>query len=70
VEGKSGEALEEFGPLFVPSLIVLEDYVFLPFCRSMFMLAPLMIIASTKATKARVSSSTNTFAREKTHSST
>jgi hypothetical protein len=52
VEGNSGEALEEFGPPFAPSLIVLADYVSLPFIMSMFMLAPLIIIASTKSTKA------------------
>jgi hypothetical protein len=50
VEGNSSEALEEFGHYFAPSL------TFLPFPsisdEYMFMLAPLMIIASTKSTKA------------------
>jgi hypothetical protein len=52
LEGNSCEAVEEFGPPFAPSLIVLADYVSLPFLMSMFMLAPLMITTSTKSTKA------------------
>jgi hypothetical protein len=52
VEGNSGEAFEEFGPRFVPSLIILADYISLPFIMSMFMLAPPIVIASTKSTKA------------------
>jgi hypothetical protein len=47
----SSEALEAFGPPFASSLIVLTGYVSLPFLMSMFMLAPLRIIASTKSTK-------------------
>jgi hypothetical protein len=52
VEDNSSEAIEEFGPPFVPSLILLAGYISLPFLISMFILAPLMIIPSTKSTKA------------------